>query len=215
MSFELIHADSLEAVGKLPPVDYVITDPPYPIGGNSSMGNLGSVLRARAMIDTMSQSLIAGVMRQLTIRRALWLMSDWRQVSFLGQVMAHMGYAGQSCIVWDKVHQAQGQSYQRVHEMVLFAYAGNLDGFRMSYPGPDLISEKRVRTSEKEHPFDKPPMLAERLVQAFKPGVILDPFCGGGGLLVGCQRLGFDVIGIDADRPALEVAEKRLSGQLL
>ena len=68
----------------------------------------------------------------------------------------------------------------------------------------------RVNTRTRLHVYDKPPELAERLLKGFAPGRILDPFCGTGGLLVGAQRLGWDVVGIDISGEFVEKARDRL-----
>ena len=79
-----------------------------------------------------------------------------------------------------------------------------------SYLGRDLIQCKRVKGKAKKHPFDKPPQLITQLCKEFPQGRVLDPFCGGGGLLLGAHQLGWDCVGIDIDPEACKTAKERL-----
>ena len=207
----LYHADALDVVGDLGEFDYVLTDPPYPTGGESSMRSAKSIVDVRSMVDGMSQSLIMGVLRRVRKRRpfAIWLFVDWRQVSFFAQLLRGMGLAQQSCVVWDKQTGSLSPRYHPSHELVLFATNGVKP---LGYAGKDIISCKRVKVADKTHAFEKPSALVTALCGAFPPGRALDPFCGTGGLLLGAKTLGWNAVGIDVGREFCETAKERLSG---
>ena len=206
----ILQADALEMAGALGEFDYVLTDPPYSTGGETSIRAKGGVAATREMIDGMCQSFIAGVLRSIKLKPdgCMWVMCDWRQVSFLSSVLRGMGYDKQSCIVWDKMTGGLSTRYRCSHEMILWATAVQ---FKVGNMGRDLVSMKRVSPSRKKHPFDKPPELVESVCKAFPPGRVIDPFCGAGGLLVGAKRLGWDVVGIDIDTKSVQTARERLS----
>ena len=230
MSADIHHGDALELVPDLGEFDAVITDPPYPTGGESSMKDPASIKEAREMTDGLCQSLVAGVLRsvrrsrgsgavlnQTAFRRETekerflaWMFTDWRQVSFFSAVLRGQGLTSQSCIVWDKGSGAMSALYHPSHEMVLFARAPGKQSDALGFLGRDLIQCKRVTGKERMHPFDKPVALVEKMLGGFKPGRILDPFCGAGSLLVGAQRLGWDVVGVDISREFVEIAKTRL-----
>ena len=206
----ILQADALEMAGALGEFDYVLTDPPYSTGGETSIRSKGGVAATREMIDGMCQSFIAGVLRAIRLKPdgCMWIMCDWRQVSFLSSVLRGMGYDKQSCIVWDKMSGGLSSRYRCSHEMILWATAVP---FKVGNMGRDLVPVKRVPPKQKRHPFDKPPELVEQMCKAFPAGRVIDPFCGAGGLLVGAKRLGWDAVGIDIDTQSVQTARERLS----
>ena len=67
---------------------------------------------------------------------------------------------------------------------------------------PGLIASRRPRKRPVFHPSTMPPKLARTLVNLARPpsrGVLLDPFCGVGGILLEAVAVGCKVIGLDAD----------------
>jgi DNA modification methylase len=64
------------------------------------------------------------------------------------------------------------------------------------------------------HPHASPPEVMRRLIALFtEPGdVVLDPFCGGGGLLETAVQMGRSAIGFDSDPDHVEMARRRLRG---
>ena len=208
-SVEIIHGDALEIVPKLGAFDYVITDPPYPVGASApNVRAISSVMAdARLMVDGMSQSLVAGVIR-LTKRRerfAAWVMSDFRQVSFYSYIFRRIGLDKQDCVVWDKLMAGMGRPYLHRYELIL--YGAN---FTAQPAGVNLVAIKSVKRG-KTHVFEKPPGLIERMCAKFPPGRVLDPFCGTGGVLLGCRNLGWDVVGIDIEKRFCDIARERLN----
>ena len=208
------HDDALEAVPRLGQFDYVLTDPPYPTGGESSLKAKGSVKGCREMVDGMAQSFIAGVLRAVRLKPdgCLWICCDWRQVSFLSSIVRGMGYDRQSCIVWDKGSGTLSSRYHPSHELILWATAGKPP---VGYMGRDVVQIGRVPHGRKSHPFDKPTDLVAQVCKAFPPGRVIDPFCGAGSLLVGAQMLGWECVGVDIDIDACRVARRRLEERRL
>ncbi|HEY4000201.1 MAG TPA: site-specific DNA-methyltransferase [Candidatus Xenobia bacterium] len=79
------------------------------------------------------------------------------------------------------------------------------DVWQMRAPGP---SEKQFG----KHPTQKPLQLLERIVLASTDAgdLVLDPFCGSGTTGVAAQRAGRRFIGIEIEKPYLELARQRL-----
>ena len=202
--------DALSCVSDLGIFDYVITDPPYPTGGESSLRTASGIQHAREMIDAMAQSFIAGVLRQ--IRKAdpfsVWLFCDWRQVSYFSSILRSMGMPHQSCIVWNKMRPGMSNKYHPCYELILWA---STSGPTVGFMGFDIVEVKGVSSSNKMHPFDKPPAVVQAIAGAFPIGRCLDPFCGAGGLLLGAYALGWDVVGVDVSKQFCTLAEQRLA----
>ena len=210
LPIEIIRGHAMECPSDLGSFDYVITDPPYPIGGKPSITSPSAVMQARQMIDAMAQSFLAAVIRsvQKNDTFSIWLFCDWKQVSYYGAILQAMGMTSQACIVWDKMRGARSGRYHNRHEMVLWATQGPRATGK--YVGQNIIHIPAITGTKKQHPFDKPPELVEEFAKAFPPGRVLDPFCGAGGLLVGARRLGWDVVGVDILQESCNTAGSRL-----
>lgn len=206
--FQILNEDAAAVVGNLGYFDYIITDPPYAIGGKSSMQKGSSVLQAREMVNRITESFITQVIRSVKKKNefAIWLMCDWRQVSALAKILEAEGLPRQSCVVWNKMRGAFSGQYHPSHELVVYASNAKMAG---GFWGKDVMDIPRPL--KKYHAFDKPPELTQALCRNFRPGRVLDPFCGAGGLLVGARRLGWEVVGVEIDDEAAAIARERLA----
>jgi len=208
MKPEIYHADALEIVSSLGEFDYVITDPPYTT--NTIIGSMkakNSIIASKNMVDSISMSLIFNVLKSVlwADHFTVWIFCTWRQVSFYSKCLEHIGLGRQNCIVWNKSKNTIGFPYHRTHELILYA---STEAHQV-YAGIDYIEMKSC--SNRNHPFEKPSGLINKCCGKFPPGRVLDPFCGTGGLLVGAQELGHEVVGIDIEEQFCKIARERLS----
>lgn len=206
------HADTLEIIDSLGEFDYLITDPPYPVGGHSSHSSASSISQVYEMMDSLSMSIVTEAIRRCRKRSpfACWVMCDWRIVSLYARQLRSLGLTTQACIVWDKVHSNFSALYHPRHELVIFAGEPGCHKKSPGYMGPNIVTAKRSGGPDKVHPFEKPPELVEKMCKAFEPGRVLDPFCGGGGLILGAKKLGWEVVGVDMMRDMCSTAQRRL-----
>lgn len=207
----IYHADCMEKLPALGEFDYLLTDPPYSVNmASGALSAKDTVARSKRMMDMMSRSFVGEAVRK--IKRAnpftAWIFCDFRNISYLGDMMTQFGLTKQKCLVWDKKKQSLGAPYWNRIETILYASARVID-----FPSTEsnLMSVPSLAGSQKTHPYDKPPGIAKKLLSAFPPGRLIDPFCGSGGLLVGAAELGFEVTGIDIDEESVAHAQNRLN----
>lgn len=78
----------------------------------------------------------------------------------------------------------------------------------------DAVWRVPGETLTPRHPHAFPPEIIRRLVQLYsQPGdLIVDPFCGGGGLLAIARDLGRDAIGFEIASGRVQMARRRIEG---
>ena len=94
-------------------------------------------------------------------------------------------------------------------EMITYGDKGS--AARFFYCAKASISE---RGKDNKHPTVKPIALCRylvRLVSMPTMGIVLDPFCGSGSILIAAKLEGQDFIGIDQEEEYVELSKKRLA----
>lgn len=73
--------------------------------------------------------------------------------------------------------------------------------------------QRKAHLRPELHPSSLHPRLARAMINLTgkAKGVIVDPFCGSGGILIEALFLGFTVVGVDNDQEMLERAEKNIA----
>lgn len=181
--------DCREILVALPPVDLLLTDPPYGIG------------------------IAANPFRQKFNK------SDWDDVVVSDDLLClAMGLSRESIIwggnyfglrpsqgflIWDKIQPEDFSSSQ-------------VEQAWWSEAKPAKIFKKRVVGYEKFHPTQKPLELIQWCIEkADNAQTILDPFMGSGTTLVAAKNLGRKAIGIEIEEKYCEVAVRRLRQEIL
>ena len=218
--------DCLEILPELPPVDAVITDPPYCSGGATEAGRGRAThqgLRSDGIkagrfkwfkSDNMTTAGLCELLRSMCVRApvveggSILSFCDWRMVPLLSPVMESAGYRLRNLIVWDKGSFGCGSGFRPRHEMIIHLTERSPDFHSMSVG--NVIQSKRVRNGD--HPTEKPVDLIETLIKVVVPsrGVVLDPFLGSGTTGVAAINLGMSFIGIERDRGYFETSIKRI-----
>lgn len=213
----IVKEDALEVVAGLGEFEYIMTDPPYSVGGRSAATALTSIAQARAMTEAISHSFISAVVSRIRTKpnAVMWLFCTWREISYYAKMLEGHGWGSQQAVVWDKVAPMMTTGYHARFEMVLFAAKGEwrqLLRKGAEFLGPNIIAVQKCSGPDKPNIFAKPPELARQLAQNFKEGRAIDPFCGSGYLLRGLEALNFDCVGVD---PAYETMAGLDGGGLL
>lgn len=93
---------------------------------------------------------------------------------------------------------------------------GGLRRISEEQPFGDVIRSAPTRPAEKKlanHPSLKPQAFLRQVVRAVLPlgeGVVLDPFAGSGSTLAAAEAIGYDSVGVEADKSYITLAKKAI-----
>ncbi len=196
----IYHADCREILPLLPPVDLVLTDPPY--GRNMNFGR-----RSESIIGDEDVSL-----RDLVIE----MLPNISKFIF-GSPLCLRPQDIKAVLIWDK-SELTGMGdlsfpWKITHEEIYVMGNGfkieRRDGSVLRFPlrpswsnHPDSISGL--------HPAEKPVSLIQYLLTKTNARIILDPFMGSGTTLVAAKNLNRKAIGIEIEEKYCVIAVKRL-----
>ena len=198
MSVQLFHGDCLDVMRTLPPVDVVVTDPPYGIG----VQHKNCVAKRK---DKRSDKKITW--DEFTPGKEYFdeiFRVSKHQVIF-GAIYFNCFIGG--AIVWDKLQTLPDSSQCEIASISkynkVFKYTQRWTNF--------------VNTKKSDHPTEKPVELMKYCVELISsPGdTILDPFMGSGTTGVACVQLGRNFIGIEKNDEYFAIAKKRIEAAQL
>lgn len=186
----IYNADCREILPHLPPVDLVLTDPPYGIGIASNP--VRQRYERKDWDDVVVSSDLLTVIRFYSKQQIIW------GGNYFGLP------ASQCFLVWDKVQPEQ------------FSLAMCEQAWT-SFQKPAKLFRRHVVSFDKWHPTQKPVELMRWCVQQAGDdcGLILDPFMGSGTTLVAAKQLGRRCIGVEIEEKYCEIAAKRLGQEML
>lgn len=216
-------------------IDFILTDPPYGTGANSTSGRLLPSSKKYQSSDAQKlfpeiendnlmpeawQFLMTDVLRQL-FRVAkpgthLLLFCDWRSMGSFSQLAAICRWHVRSVAVWDKGRASRPfpNGFRNQSEFILWA---KKPGGADERPTPNSVyldgvfSFPKVKQTERQHMTQKPvPLLKELLRLAPKEARVLDPFQGAGSTGVAAMEMGHRFIGIESSRRYHPIAVDRL-----
>lgn len=137
---------------------------------------------------------------------------DWRHYPMLTLTLEQTGLLINNLLVWDKGVYALGGNYRSQHELIVFASRGTAQELTRHDVGNVFVTK---RVSGGEHPTQKPVDLIRKILDCAPPGVVLDPFMGGGSVVLAAIASGRRAIGIEIEERYCEMAAKRLSQEML
>jgi site-specific DNA-methyltransferase (adenine-specific) len=188
---------------ELPPVDLLITDPPY-----------GMLFQSSWTIETRRKKRIhcddafpLWIFDKIKPRIASFVFCRWDNLAEIPKP--------RSFVIWDKGAHSMGDlqhEFGRQYEGVAF------------YPGPDhkflkrpvdIIRTNKIAPANLMHPAEKPIAVIAPLITSHPGQVVLDPFMGVGSVLMAAKRAGRRSIGIEIDEQYCSLAAERLSQGVL
>ena len=181
----LIHGDCREVLPLLPPVDLILTDPPYGIGIAAN-----PVRQAHERMEWDAQppsAWLFGLMQERAKHLIVWGGNYFPLPP------------SQTFLVWDKM-QPENFSLAMCEQ----AWC--------SFKKPAKMHRLSVTSYDKEHPTQKPVPLMEWCL-GFAPDArtVCDPFMGSGTTGVACARMGKAFTGIERERKYFDIACERIA----
>lgn len=226
--------DALEIIPTLPPIDALITDPPYSSGGqfrgdraqktSVKYVQTDSVWTNREEFsgDNRDQRAFLAWMtmwmgRTLQIAKpgaACCIFTDWRQLPTMTDAIQCGGWVWRNLVTWWKpgVRMQRGR-FSASAEYVLYGSHGvPAEGEKSPQ---NVLNFAPVGGEDKEHMAEKPVALLEALV-GITPAesIVLDPFMGSGTTGVACMNLGRKFIGIEIAESHFDKACERITNSL-
>lgn len=104
-------------------------------------------------------------------------------------------------LIWDKMQEFTGA----VFEMAWTSFKSPAKAFRMS-------RVEAYANKNKIHPTQKPERLYEWILDRYanEGDLILDTHLGSGSIAVACDKMGYDLVGLEIDKDYFDKANKRL-----
>lgn len=217
----LILGDCLEIMRVLPPVDHVITDPPYEASVHKKIDrvrrNDGGKVPEKLNFESV-ENIRSDTVSAIEILCQGWaiLFCATEGVARWADEINNSKLKYKRACAWikpDAMPQMNGQGPANGMECFVTAWNGkgpakwNSGGKRGVYT--HLIKQ---RDRDGRHPTEKPiSLMAELLADFTNPGeTILDPFMGSGTTGVACVRTGRRFIGIEIDEGYFDIACERI-----
>ncbi|XSG81087.1 MAG: site-specific DNA-methyltransferase [Methyloligella sp. ZOD6] len=210
----------------------VFTDPPYNvrIEGNvtRSNGHRDFVMASGEMAKDAFISFLTSTFRRLVAWSAdgsiHYICMDWRHLDEISAAGQETYSELKNLIVWVKDNAGMGSFYRSRHELV-FAFkngqAPHINAFELGQNGryrTNVWNYRGISSSTKEarqelalHPTVKPvAMVADAIKDCSRRGgIVLDPFCGSGTILIAAQKTGRRARALELDPHYCDTAVRR------
>lgn len=192
----LILGDCREVLPLLPPVDLVLTDPPYGIGADKGAGKSAA-----------KWSEFTGENRWDEAPPPQWLLGLMLDISRFQIIWGgnYYGLPPTKCwLLWDK--ETAGITTFADAEVAWTNLDKAMRLKRHLWSGPYMKIKE-----ERQHPTQKPLAIIEWCLEQ-APGVatVCDPFMGSGTTGVACARMGLRFTGIERERKYFDIACRRI-----
>lgn len=209
--FVQLHHGDCRAIRGWTRADVLVTDPPYGISYQS--GQRTRSLKADRIANDEDTTARDSALAIWGSERPAVVFGTWRAPAPKDEKQRLIwwkrtgGFMGDVRIPWGTAHEnihILGKGW-RVPDGLLRAQSVIPTSVGMG--GTDGV------VAQSGHPTAKPIGLMEYLIERVPPGVIADPFAGGGATLIAARNLGRKVIGVELEERYCELIVKRLSQQ--
>lgn len=211
--------------GRIGDAMLLLTDPPYGASYAEKQKRLNRLTNSDGRLETTisgDKPNEMGDVWESVFRNARQVLSDEAsyyifsqpggragQVRTLLDVLFLCGYGDTHILVWEKDNQPYSQTdYKYPYELIHYGWFDRHD-----FQAPFEIGHLRYRRPRKNvyHPTQKPVQLLVRLIEnSSEPyQTVLDPFCGSGSTLLGCDSVKRRCIGIDCEPQYIAAALER------
>lgn len=219
----VVCGDALELLKRLPKgsIGSVVTDPPYGtqnLCGGYGMRQLyprdsnGKRVRRRILNDE-DLSMIKGAVPMLyrCLSKDGWMMSfcGARTMLEMADSIRGAGFKSMGEFVWWKGVGLGYGPIRYMHESILVFTKGKPSA-EAKCTISVIFAHQATQDAKHRHPHEKPLRVTLRLVKIVN-GVVLDPFCGTGAVVVAAKMLGKHFLGFELDSSYVKDARKRLA----
>jgi DNA modification methylase len=213
--------------------EFVFTDPPYNVAIDGHVCGLGRIRHRefamgcgemsevefttflKTVFERLAEHTIDGSIHQICMDwRHMWeMLAAGRQV-----------YELKNLCVWNKTNAGMGSFYRSKHELVFVWKSGSaphINNFELGQHGRnrtnvwDYAGVNTMRAGRLEelamHPTVKPVALVADAIKdcSRRGGLVLDPFCGSGTILIAAERTGRKARALEIDPTYVDVAVRR------
>jgi DNA modification methylase len=214
--------------------EFVFTDPPYNVAIDGNVCGLGRIRHRefamgsgemsevefttflQTVFDRLAENTIDGSIHQICM--------DWRhQWEMLAAGRKAYTELKNLC-VWNKTNAGMGSFYRSKHELIFVWKSGDaphINNFELGqhgrnrtnvwdYPGISAMGPRRLEELAM-HPTVKPVALVADAIKdcSRRGGLVLDPFCGSGTILIAAERTGRMARALEIDPTYVDVAVRR------
>jgi ParB-like chromosome segregation protein Spo0J len=214
--------------------EFVFTDPPYNVAIDGHVCGLGRVHHRefamgcgemsdaeftaflKAVFALLAENSVDGSIHQICM--------DWRHIWEMLEAGRTVYGELKNLCVWNKTNAGMGSFYRSKHELVFVwkcGTAAHLNNFELGqhgrhrsnvwdYPGVNTMRAGRLEELAM-HPTVKPVALVADALKdcSRRSGLVLDPFCGSGTILIAAERVGRKARALEIDPTYVDVAVRR------
>jgi DNA modification methylase len=214
--------------------EFVFTDPPYNVAIDGNVCGLGRVRHREFAMGSgeMSEAQFTAFLEKVFARLIAntidgsihQICMDWRHIwEMLGAGRTVYCELKNLCI-WNKTNAGMGSFYRSKHELVFVWKSGtavHINNFELGQHGRhrtnvwDYAGVNSMRAGRLEelamHPTVKPVALVADAIKdcSRRGGLVLDPFCGSGTILIAAERTGRKARALEIDPSYVDVAVRR------
>jgi DNA modification methylase len=214
--------------------EFVFADPPYNVAIEGHVCGLGRVhhrefaMASGEMSEAEFTAFLEGVFSLLaanTVDGSIHdICMDWRHMSEMLAAGRKVYSELKNLCVWNKTNAGMGTFYRSKHELVFVWKVGtseHINNFELGQHGRnrtniwDYAGVNTMRAGRLEelamHPTVKPVALIADAIKdcSRRGGVVLDPFCGSGTILIAAERTGRKARALEIDPAYVDVAIRR------
>jgi DNA modification methylase len=214
--------------------EFVFTDPPYNVAIDGNVCGLGRIrhrdfaMGSGEMSESEFIAFLETVFRHLaenTVDGAIHqICMGWRRMWEMLAAGRNVYSELKNLCVWNKSNAGMGSFYRSKHELVFVWKSGtaaHVNNFGLGQHGRnrtnvwDYAGISSLRAGRLEelamHPTVKPVALVADAIKdcSRRGGLVLDPFCGGGTILVAAERTGRKARALEIDPAYVDVGVRR------
>jgi DNA modification methylase len=214
--------------------EFIFTDPPYNVAIDGHVSGLGRVRHREFMMASgeMTEAEFTAFLKTVFALLAAnsvdgsihQICMDWRHAWEMLVAGRSVYSELKNVCVWNKSNAGMGSCYRSKHELVFVWKSGgaaHINNFELGqyarhrsnvwdYPGVNSMRPGRLEELVM-HPTVKPVALVADALKdcSYRGGLVLDPFCGGGTILIAAERTGRKARALEIDPDYVDVAVRR------